>query len=94
MDRARKNNQSQSHRKKRKTGEVYLILGENGRYKIGYSKNANDRVKTLRLSSCEDHTLIHTFRCNNPQIKEQELHELFSSKRNHSEWFSLSGTKM
>lgn len=71
-------------------GEVYLLKGENGRYKIGCSKNSENRVKTLRLSSCENHILIHKFKCNNPKRKEQELHELFYSKRNHSEWFSLS----
>lgn len=72
-----------------KIGEVYLIEGENGRYKIGFSKNAKSRVEALRLSSCEDHKLVHKFKAKNPYEKEQELHLLFAEKRNHSEWFTL-----
>ena len=71
-------------------GEVYLIKGENGRYKIGYSKNAKTRLKNLRLSSCEDHILIHKFKIKNPYNKEQFLHKKFKDKRCHSEWFELT----
>jgi len=77
-------------KKRQKIGEVYLIRGENGRHKIGYSKDAENRAKTLSLSSCENHELVHKFKCKNPQIKEQELHNYFSDKRCHSEWFDLS----
>ena len=72
-----------------KIGEVYLIEGENGRYKIGFSKNAKSRTEALRLSSCENHKLVHKFKTKNPYEKEQELHLLFAEKRKHSEWFTL-----
>jgi len=73
-----------------KIGEVYLIRGENGRHKIGYSKDAENRAKTLSLSSCEKHELVHKFKCKNPNKRESELHKHFSDKRCHSEWFDLS----
>lgn len=71
-------------------GYVYLIKGENGRYKIGFSKNPYQRLASLRLSSCEDHVMIHTFYCQNPKKREEELHYIFKDKRAHSEWFDLS----
>jgi len=83
-------NHQKEEPKRPKIGEVYLIRGENGRHKIGYSKDAENRAKTLSLSSCEKHELVHKFKCKNPQVKEQELHIYFSDKRCHSEWFDLS----
>lgn len=73
-----------------KIGEVYLIKGENNRYKIGYSKNAKARTEALRISSCENHELVHKFKVQNPHLKEKELHLMFNEKRTHSEWFKLS----
>lgn len=73
-----------------KIGEVYLIKGENNRYKIGYSKNAKSRTDALRLSSCENHILIHKIRVKNPHLKEKELHVKYKDKRLHSEWFALN----
>lgn len=73
-----------------KIGEVYLIKGENNRYKIGYSKNAKSRTDALRLSSCENHELIHKFKVKNPHLKEKELHVKYKDKRLHSEWFALN----
>jgi len=73
-------------------GYVYLIKGENERYKIGFSKNAERRTKELCLSSCEKHILIHSFYCENPYQKEQNLHKKYASKRTHSEWFELEET--
>lgn len=72
------------------SGFVYLLLGENGKYKIGKSKNPERRCKELSLSSCENHELIHKFKVKNPHLKEKELHLMFNEKRTHSEWFELS----
>lgn len=76
--------------KKVSIGYIYLIIGENKRYKIGFSKNPNRRLSELRLSSCENHTLIHKYKISNPSIEENRLHEKFADKRTHSEWFELS----
>jgi hypothetical protein len=71
-------------------GYVYLLLGENGKYKIGKSKNPENRCKQLCLSSCENHKLIYSFKCLSPHKQEQSLHEMFNEKKSHSEWFNLS----
>lgn len=71
-------------------GDVYLIQGENNRYKIGFSKNALTRLKSLKHSSCENHILIHKIRVKNPHLKEKELHLKYKDKRLHSEWFNLN----
>ncbi len=79
-----------SEAKKTKKGYVYLIKGENGRYKIGFSIDPKRRNKELCLSSSEKHTLIHSFYRIDPYLAEQELHKKFYSKRTHTEWFNLS----
>ena len=76
--------------KDRRKEYVYLILGENGRYKIGCSVDPKNRLASLRLSSCENHELIHTIETKDQYKLESELHEKFKEKRNHSEWFTLS----
>ena len=74
---------------KNKKGYVYLIQGENGRYKIGFSSNVNTRLSQLKLSSCEDHKLIHNYHSNNVRLEEDRLHNMFKDKNTHSEWFDL-----
>lgn len=76
--------------KKVKEGYVYLVIGENGRYKIGCSRDVEKRIQQLKTSSCENHELVYKFKCKNPYEKEQELHEKFNNKRVHSEWFELT----
>lgn len=73
-----------------KGGFVYLIKGDSGRYKIGCSKNPKRRCKELRLSSSEDHQLIHCFKCRDMYEKEKELHSMFDDEHSHSEWFDLT----
>ena len=76
--------------KKQSLGYVYLLKGESDRYKIGCSKNPQKRVDILRLSSCENHTLIHSYKVENMYDEEKRLHEKFRERRCHSEWFTLS----
>lgn len=74
----------------KKKGFIYLIQGENGRYKIGCSANPKARLSQLKVSSCEDHTLIHTYKVNDMYLEEKKLHEMLKDSRVHSEWFELS----
>jgi len=76
--------------KKDKRGYIYIIKGENGRYKIGASKTPEKRCSSLSLASCEKHTLIHFFECEDMYKREKEIHEKYKDKRAHSEWFELS----
>lgn len=73
-----------------KSGYIYLILGENGRYKIGMSKHPKKRVNYLSLASCEKHTLVTYYKTDDMIGEEKRLHDIFSDKRLHSEWFDLS----
>jgi hypothetical protein len=76
--------------KKPRVGHVYLMHGENNRYKIGYSKNVIRRISELKLSSCENHTLVHSYLISEPMVEEKRLHSMFKDNRKHSEWFELS----
>jgi len=75
--------------KKQSLGYVYIIRGENFRYKIGCSKNPKQRLETLKLSSCENHILIHSYKTDNMYAEERRLHDMFNDYRCHSEWFDL-----
>lgn len=75
---------------KSKSGFVYLLEGENGKYKIGCSINPERRCKELCLSSCEKHKLIHTIASDDMYGLEKMCHTIFKDKRSHSEWFKLS----
>lgn len=81
---------NQPKQSKETIGDVYLLQGENNRYKIGFSKDALSRIKSLKHSSCENHILIHKIRVKNPHLKEKELHLKYKDKRLHSEWFDLN----
>ena len=75
--------------KKPHRGYVYLVKGENNRYKIGCSKNPKKRIESLRLSSCENHIFIHSYCVDDMYTEEQRLHHKFTDYRCHSEWFDL-----
>ncbi len=72
------------------SGFVYLFKGENGKYKIGVSKDPKKRLTDLRRSSCENHTAIIAIEVEDPYKEERYLHKHFKNSRSHSEWFSLS----
>lgn len=75
-------------------GYVYLLKGQNGKYKIGASKDPQRRCKELRLSSSENHELVHYFKSNEMFKMEKSLHIVFSLKKSHSEWFDLDESEV
>lgn len=72
------------------SGFVYLILAENGLYKIGKAKNVTTRLKPFTVSFPMKWELVHTFQSNDYSTAEAQLHEMFSDKRDVGEWFRLS----
>lgn len=74
----------------KKAEYVYLIKGENGRYKIGASNDPKQRLNQLKLSSSENHELVHTIKTIDKYELEAKLHNKFKDKSTHSEWFELS----
>jgi hypothetical protein len=69
---------------------VYLIRADNGLYKIGLTSNIERRFNTLRAQSPIPLELILYVNGENARELERELHDKFSDKRHHGEWFELS----
>lgn len=73
-------------------GYVYLLQSPTGYYKIGRTKDPNDRMATFSVKlpfEVEYACLIHT---QDMHKLESDLHEMFSQKRVNGEWFSLNDT--
>lgn len=77
--------------KENRSGYVYLLHQIGGTYyKIGRTKNPNDRIKTFAVKlpfKVEYEALIYTVNMNE---LERQLHTRFKSKRVDGEWFALA----
>lgn len=71
-------------------GFVYLILAENGLYKIGKAKNIDTRLKPFTVNFPMKWELVYNFKSNDYSAAEMKLHEVFADKRDVGEWFRLS----
>jgi hypothetical protein len=69
---------------------VYLIRGNDGRYKIGIAKNPKKRIRQLQTGNSDALTLIETYQSENASKIESSLHNRYSHVRNVGEWFDLS----
>jgi len=72
---------------------VYLIRGNNGKYKIGIAKNPSQRIKQLQTGNSDKLQLIETYQSENASKIESTLHNRFGHLRNEGEWFDLSITE-
>jgi hypothetical protein len=71
-----------------KTTWIYLMKDEaNGYYKIGHSKNAEARERTLQS---EKPTIVMLYKTHGNVNIEKELHKIYDEKRIRGEWFSLT----
>jgi hypothetical protein len=69
---------------------VYLIKLENSElYKIGYSNNPLQRLKSLQTANGERLELIKTFKTNFGLKLEKALHLNFNKYKTLGEWFAL-----
>lgn len=59
-------------------------------YKIGFSKNPKNRVKTVKTHNPLDVVLFATLKTDNYLILEKELHSIFANKNSKREWFELN----
>jgi Meiotically up-regulated gene 113 len=75
---------------KQSKGFVYLIQSQSGAYKIGRTKNPNDRLKTFNVKLPFEVEFICLIETANMHALEAELHEQFSDKRVNGEWFNLN----
>jgi predicted GIY-YIG superfamily endonuclease len=83
----RKQNHSNGNGKR--DGYVYLILSEDGHYKIGRTKDVPTRSNTLGVQLPYQIEVIHSIKVNDMVWAERHLHEKFAAKRVNGEWFSL-----
>lgn len=58
-------------------------------YKIGFSKNPNNRLKTVKTHNPLDVKLFATLKTDRYNEVEKELHNLFANKNSRREWFEL-----
>lgn len=68
---------------------VYLIKSSIY-YKIGFSKNPNSRLKTIKTHNPFEVVLLATLKTDNYLQIEKELHGYFSNKNSKREWFELN----
>ena len=69
---------------------VYLIRGNDGRYKIGIADNPMKRIRQLQTGNSDPLTLIEIYQSENARKIESALHNRYSHARNVGEWFDLS----
>ena len=72
---------------------VYLIRGNDGKYKIGIAKKPPQRIKQLQTGNSDKLTIIETYESENASKIESTLHNRFAHVRNEGEWFDLSITE-
>lgn len=69
---------------------VYLIRGNDGRYKIGIAKNPQKRLLQLQTGNSDELELIEIYQTNNARKIESVLHNRYSYAKERGEWFNLS----
>ena len=72
---------------------VYLIRGNDGKYKIGIAKTPSQRIKQLQTGNSDKLQLIETYQSENASKIESALHNRYAHVRNEGEWFDLSITE-
>lgn len=76
--------------KGKKPGYVYLVLAENGLYKIGRAKDVTTRLQPFSVHFPMKWELVHSFQSDNYSAAEANLHQAFQDKREIGEWFRLA----
>jgi hypothetical protein len=72
---------------------VYLIRGNDGRYKIGIAKHPKKRISQLQTGNSDKLKLIAEYESENASKIEVGLHNRFSYTQQMGEWFDLSITE-
>lgn len=72
------------------TGYVYLLKSPTAFWKIGKTKNPDDRRKTFSVKLPFEVQYAHLIYCHDMHKLEKELHIIFRKKRANGEWFSLN----
>ena len=76
-------------RNKTTDGYIYIMESQN-KYKIGYSKNVERRLKEISNSPFEVKLIYKSNKLVDVVFVEKELHKKFEEKRINREWFDLT----
>jgi hypothetical protein len=72
-------------------GYVYLLEAEGGEYyKIGKARNPHKRTETLAIQLPFPVKLEHIIECDDYDLAERRLHEIYHQARTNGEWFALT----
>jgi hypothetical protein len=82
--------QSRPQTKITKDGFVYLIQSSTGFYKIGRTKNPDDRLRTFGIKLPFEVDYVCTIPTEDMIGLETQLHNQFRDRRINGEWFDLS----
>jgi hypothetical protein len=75
-----------------RSGYVYLLQGQKGYYKVGHTKDPNDRYQTFKLNLPFEVEYLHLIICADRYAAESLLHRCFAHRRiKGTEWFQLTG---
>jgi len=69
---------------------IYLLKDSIGYYKIGFTKNLNNRIKQLETGCSGNLEIIYEFKTNHKRKLETSLHNLFKHKHINREFYDLS----
>lgn len=58
--------------------------------KIGRGREADKRIKSLKIQLPFPVEVVNVIPCNDPQTAEKTLHNLFGQWRENGEWFALN----
>lgn len=72
---------------------VYLIRGNDGKYKIGIGKDPRKRIGQLQTGNPDRLEIIGVYESENASKIESTLHNRYAHVRNVGEWFDLSVTE-
>lgn len=75
---------------KPKAGFVYLLKSTSGFWKIGKTKNPDNRLKTFGVKLPFEVEYEHLIPCEDHNAAEYSLHQRFEANRVNGEWFDLS----
>lgn len=90
MIRAEREDRTQAMRRSPKHGFVYLIQSSTGSYKIGRTKNPDNRMRTFGVQLPFEVDYVCTIETADMYMLEADLHRKYASKRVNGEWFSLT----
>lgn len=71
-------------------GYIYLLKSTSGYWKIGRTRNPDDRIQTFTVKLPFEVEYEHLIPCSDCIIAERQLHAQFADKRVNGEWFALT----